>query len=63
MTKLDNRCAYCGEKFGLVSHHHRGLRFCREACKENFLAKTAKDYARMRKWFGLSCRTRNQEPG
>jgi hypothetical protein len=53
MTKLDNRCAHCGGKFGLVSHHHRGLRFCREVCKENFLARTAKDYARMRKWFGL----------
>ena len=49
MTKLQNRCANCGGKFGLVYHHHWGLRFCRKACKDDFLAKTA---ARMRKWFG-----------
>jgi ribosomal protein S14 len=53
MTKLQNRCSNCGGKFGLVSHHHWGLRFCRKACKDNFLAKTAKDYACMRRWFGL----------
>jgi hypothetical protein len=41
MTKLENRCANCGGKFGLVSHHHWGLRFCRKPCKDNFLAKTA----------------------
>ena len=52
MTKLENRCANCGGKFGLVSHSHWGLRFCRKACKEGFLAKTAKDHVRMRKWFG-----------
>jgi hypothetical protein len=51
MTKLENRCANCGGKFGLVHHNHWGLRFCREACKNDFLAKTAKG-ARMRKWFG-----------
>src|SRR5216684_9420346 len=54
MTKLDNRCAGCGGRFGLVCHHHWGLRFCRKACKANFLAKTARDYAWIRKWFGLS---------
>jgi hypothetical protein len=53
MTKLQNRCSNCGGKFGLVSHHHWGLRFCRKACKDNFLAKTAKDYACMRRWFGF----------
>jgi hypothetical protein len=52
MTKLENRCANCGGKFGLVYHNHWGLRFCRKACKADFLAKTAKDHARMRKWFG-----------
>jgi ribosomal protein S14 len=58
MTKLENRCANCGGKFGLICHHHRGLRFCRKACEDNFLAKTAKDYACMRKWFGLLARGR-----
>jgi hypothetical protein len=54
MTKLENnRCANCGAKFGLVSHHHWGLRFCRKACKDNLLAKTAKDYACLRRWFGF----------
>ena len=53
MTKLENRCANCGGKFGLVCHHHWGLRFCRKACKDNFLAKTAKDHARMRRWLGF----------
>ena len=52
MTKLENRCANCGGKFGLVYHNHWGLRFCRKACKDDFLAKTARDHARMRKWFG-----------
>jgi len=33
MTKSENRCSYCGGKFGLVCHHHWGLRFCRKACK------------------------------
>jgi hypothetical protein len=56
MAKSDNRCAYCGGKFGLVSHYYRGLRFCRRACKANFLAKTARDHARMRRWFGLLAR-------
>jgi hypothetical protein len=54
MTKLENnRCANCGGKFGLVSHHHWGLRFCHKACKDNFLAKTAKNYACLRRWFGF----------
>jgi hypothetical protein len=52
MAKLENRCANCGGKFGLVYYNHWGLRFCRKACKNDFLAKTAKDHARMRKWFG-----------
>jgi hypothetical protein len=56
MRKSDNRCADCGGKLGLVSHHHWGLRFCRKACKDNFLAKSAKDHARMRKWFGFFAR-------
>jgi hypothetical protein len=53
MTKSENRCANCGGKFGLVCHHHWGLRFCRKACRDSFLAKTAKEHARMRKWFGF----------
>ena len=51
MSKLENRCAHCGGKFGLVYHNHWNLRFCRKACKDDFLAKTAKGHARMRKWF------------
>jgi hypothetical protein len=53
MSKSENRCANCGGKFGLVCHYHWGMRFCRKVCKNNFLTKTAKDHARMRKWFGL----------
>jgi hypothetical protein len=56
MTKPENRCANCGGKFGLVSHHHLGLRFCRKACKASFVAKAAKDHACMRKWFGFASR-------
>src|SRR6266511_5312682 len=56
MTKSENRCANCGGKLGLVSHHYRGLRFCRKARKETFLAKTAKDPACMRWWFGFGPR-------
>jgi hypothetical protein len=54
MSKMDNRCAHCGGRFGLICHYHWGLRFCRKACKTTFLAKAAKDHARMRRWFGLS---------
>ena len=39
MTKLENRCASCGGKFGLVCHYHWGLRFCRKACKTSFLRR------------------------
>jgi hypothetical protein len=56
MSKSENRCADCGGKLGLVSHHHWGLRFCRKACKDNFLAKSVQDHARMRKWFGFFAR-------
>jgi len=52
MTKLKNRCTNCGGKLGLVSHQHWHQRFCRKACRDDFLAKTAKGYARLRKWLG-----------
>jgi hypothetical protein len=52
MPKLENRCAHCGGKFGLICYNYWGLRFCRKACKDYFLAKNAKDHVRMRKWFG-----------
>ena len=52
MTNLENHCANCGGRLGLVCHHHWGLRFCRKACKDSYLAKTAKDYARIRRWLG-----------
>ena len=58
MTRLENRCAYCGGKFGLVWHQHWRLRFCRKACKDDFLAKIAKDRAHFKKLLGyLSRRT------
>jgi ribosomal protein S14 len=53
MSRFENRCANCGGKFGLIHHEHWGLRFCRKACKTNFLARTVRDHAWMRKWFGL----------
>ena len=60
MAKLQNRCANCGGKFGLVYHNHWGLRFCRKACRDDFLAKTAKDHARMRKWFGRAASSKER---
>jgi len=56
MTKLENRCAYCGGKFGLVWHQHWRLRFCRKACKDNFLAKMARDRAHIKKLLGYLSR-------
>ena len=47
MTKFENRCANCGGKFGLVFHQYWGLRFCRKACKDDFLTRMAKDNARL----------------
>jgi hypothetical protein len=52
MTQFKNRCPNCGGKFGLVCYQHWGLRFCRKACKDDFLARTATGYARLRKWLG-----------
>jgi hypothetical protein len=56
MTKNEKCCSHCGGKFGLICYHHWGLRFCRKACKDRFIAKAAKDYARLRKWFGFEAR-------
>ncbi len=56
MIHPENRCANCGGRFGLVSHRHFGLRFCRKACKDDFVTKAAKDRARIRKWFGFASR-------
>jgi hypothetical protein len=56
MAKLENRCANCGGKFGLVCHHYWGLRFCRRGCKDNFLARRSKDFAHVRKYFGFGPR-------
>ena len=56
MTKTEKRCSHCGGKFGLICYHHWGLRFCRKACKDSFIAKAAKDYARLRKWLGFEAR-------
>jgi hypothetical protein len=52
MAKLENRCAGCGGKFGLVSYQHWRLRFCSKVCKVNHLAKAANDHARLRRWLG-----------
>jgi hypothetical protein len=56
MSTLANRCAKCGGRFGLVSPHYWGLRFCRKTCKEKYLAKATQDHARVRKWFGFFAR-------
>jgi hypothetical protein len=53
MTKVENRCANCGSKFGLVSHHHWRLRFCRKACKADFLANMGKGHSHIRSCFGF----------
>jgi len=60
MSKLENRCAGCGGRFGLVCHHYWGLRFCRKACKASFLARNAKEHALMRRWLCLSPRERTK---
>ena len=56
MAKFENRCANCGGKFGLVYHQYWGLRFCRKACKNDFLTRMVKDNARMRKWLGVDAK-------
>ena len=56
MIKSENRCANCGGKFGLVCHRHWGLRFCRKRCKDNFLAKAARELDDMKRWFGFLAR-------
>jgi hypothetical protein len=51
MSKSVNRCAHCGGKFGLVSHFYFGRRFCRKACREKFVARTAREREHVFKWF------------
>ena len=58
MTKSEKRCSHCGGKFGLVCHHHWGLRFCRKMCKDSFLAKTAREYSSLKRWLGFLSRGR-----
>ncbi len=58
MAKSENRCANCGGRFGLVSYTHWGLRFCRKACRDSFLARTAREHAHIRKCFGFLGRAR-----
>jgi hypothetical protein len=58
MAKSENRCANCGGKFGLVCYHHWGLRFCRKVCKANFVARTARDRARIGMCFGFLARAK-----
>src|SRR5262249_43531905 len=53
MSNLENRCANCGGEVGVVPHHHCRPPFFCKACKANFLARTARDHAWIRKWFGL----------
>jgi hypothetical protein len=50
MSKPLNRCAYCGGKFGLVSHPSFGQRFCRKVCKEKFVARRARHRDDLVKW-------------
>jgi hypothetical protein len=44
MAKLDNRCASCAGKFGLVCYYHWGLRFCCKACKTSFLRRRRRTF-------------------
>src|SRR5262249_47275927 len=53
MTKLENRCSYCGGKIGLLCYHHLGPRFCRKDFKGNLLAEAKKGHASMRRWLGF----------
>jgi hypothetical protein len=53
MMKGKNCCVECGGKFGLIVHRHATLKFCRKACKDNFLAKLRLDQDRMKAWLGL----------
>jgi hypothetical protein len=59
MKRHDSGCAHCGGTLGLLFHSHFGLRFCRAACKESFLASIAEEHARMRKWLGLFAGRKN----
>jgi hypothetical protein len=40
----------------LIFYFHWGLRFCRQACKDSFIAKAAEGCAHLRKRFGFEAR-------
>jgi hypothetical protein len=56
MIKSEKRCSHCGGKYGLIFYFHWGLRFCRQACKDSFIAKAAEGCAHLRKRFGFEAR-------
>lgn len=50
MKRCDNET--CRRPFGLVVYRFYGYRFCREVCKNDFLAKIAQQRERMKQWLG-----------
>jgi hypothetical protein len=45
-TGMKKRCDQCSGRFGLIRHRHMWQQFCKKICKENYLAKLAKEKER-----------------
>jgi hypothetical protein len=49
-TQKRQVCAHCGGRFGLVTHRWWGNKFCKRACRDNYIREAALDRDALRRW-------------
>jgi hypothetical protein len=50
VEKSPKRCAWCHGRIGLISYHHRDLRFCRKIHIEAFLKREEEQREQLKRW-------------
>jgi hypothetical protein len=64
-TQKRQVCDRCGGRFGLVTHRWWGNKFCKRACRDNYIREVALDRDAIRRWLSfarLPSRVRAAEP-
>jgi hypothetical protein len=54
-STVGNRCDHCGGRFGMVTHHWWGKKFCNRTCKGAYLSELALSRERIRGWVRSLC--------
>ncbi len=49
-TQKRQACDHCGGRFGLVTHRWWGTKFCKRACRDNYIREVALDRDAIRRW-------------